>query len=187
MPELRDGEEGLASAPARIALVGYRGSGKSTVAGLLAQRLGWQAVDADDEVERTTGQTIAQIFGEVGEAGFRDREAEVLARLLSLSCHVSATGGGAVLRPENRARLKDAWVVWLMASPEALHARLSEDPHSPTRRPRLATGTPLEEVRSVMAAREPLYREVANLRVLTEHRTPAAIVEEILAQWPPAV
>src|SRR5436190_16207891 len=97
-------------------LVGFRGSGKSTVAGLVAQRLGWQAVDADAVLEALAGKTIRDIFTEEGEAGFRSREEMVLQDLCRRPKHVIATGGGVVLAQSNRELLrKFGKVVWLQA------------------------------------------------------------------------
>src|SRR5689334_2595238 len=89
-----------------IFLIGPRGSGKSTVARLLASRLGWDWVDADVVLERRCACSVRDLFARVGEAGFRDYEAAVLAELCRLRNHVVATGGGVVLRPDNRERLR---------------------------------------------------------------------------------
>src|SRR6516225_5630423 len=89
-------------------LVGYRGTGKTTVARLLAARLGWEWVDADAVLEGRYGRSIRRIFADEGEAGFRDKEAAVLVDLCRGRRQVVATGGGVVLRPENRARLRAA-------------------------------------------------------------------------------
>src|SRR5262245_50146085 len=96
-------------------LIGYRGSGKSNVARLLAENLGWSWADADAVLEQKYGRTIRQIFAEEGEAGFRDKETAVLGDLTQLDKHVVATGGGIVLRPENRAQLRTGKVAWLAA------------------------------------------------------------------------
>ena len=100
----------------RVFLIGYRGSGKTTVARLLAQILGWEWCDADVVLEQRYGQGIYQIFAKEGEAAFRDKEAEVLDGLARLEKHVVATGGGIVLRPENRTKLRSGKVVWLTAA-----------------------------------------------------------------------
>jgi shikimate kinase len=86
-----------------LALIGYRGTGKTTVARLLAARLGWQWFDADVELERQAGKTIKQIFAEGGEAAFRDWEEKIVAQLTAQSNLVIALGGGAILRPQSRA------------------------------------------------------------------------------------
>src|SRR5436305_1450839 len=100
-------------------LVGYRGSGKSTVARLLAERLGWAWVDADDVLEQRAGRPIRAIFADEGEAGFRDRETAVLADLCRLRRHVVATGGGVVLRDNNRDLLRRSGLGgWLAADVE---------------------------------------------------------------------
>ena len=99
-----------------LLLIGYRGTGKTTVARLLAERLGWQWLDADEELERRAGKTIAAIFADEGESAFRDLESQVLADLVQRDRHIIALGGGVVLRPENRALIKQAGtVVWLTA------------------------------------------------------------------------
>src|SRR5688500_16237666 len=97
-----------------LLLIGYRGTGKTTVARLLAERLGWPWLDADDEIERRAGKSIAEIFADGGEAGFRDLESHVLAEIVHRDRHVLALGGGAILRAENRAMIKQSsTVVWL--------------------------------------------------------------------------
>jgi shikimate kinase len=169
------------SGPPLIFLVGYRGTGKTTVGRLLADRLGWGFVDADDRVEAAAGRSIAEIFAAEGEAGFRDREAAVLADLCGLTRHVVATGGGVVLRPENRERLKAGFVAWLTASPEAVWRRLVTDPATAGRRPNLTARGGPEEVRELIVAREPLYRAVADLVVDTQARSPHEAADAILA------
>src|SRR4051812_20716847 len=94
----------------RLFLVGPRGSGKSTVAALLARRLGWGWVDADALLEERAGRTIRDLFAEEGEPGFREREASLLAELCGRARHVIATGGGVVLRPASREAMRRAGV-----------------------------------------------------------------------------
>jgi shikimate kinase len=164
-----------------IALIGPRGSGKTTIARLLAERLGWGWVDADDVLEGRAGRSVRAIFGEAGEAGFRDHESAVLRELCGLKRHVIATGGGAVLREENRALLRaSAWVVWLTADVETLWNRLDGDATSAERRPALLGGG-RAEIAEVLRSREPLYRDCADRVVSTAARTPAEVVADIAA------
>jgi shikimate kinase len=171
--------------PGLIALIGARGSGKSSVARLLAQRLQWEAIDADAVLERRAGKSIKAIFADEGEAGFRDRETTVLGELCGLRNHVLATGGGVVLRSENRDLLRRAWVVWLTADVETLSRRLHADDTTAERRPSLTTGVLAgapEEIAAVLRAREPLYRNCADCVVWTASRSLDDVVAEILSQ-----
>ncbi len=149
-----------------VTLIGYRASGKSSVAPRLAKRLGWSWFDSDVVIEQQAGVSIKDIFQHEGEAGFRKREAEVLAYLLSQTNVVVASGGGAVLSEENRRIIKAAGpVVWLQAPVDVLVRRLGGDQMSTQRRPSL-TGKPIgTEVAEVLAFREPLYQECATLVV----------------------
>src|SRR5262249_41268209 len=143
-------------------LVGYRATGKSTVARLLAERLGWGWVDADDVLERRHGRTIRQIFAEEGEAGVRDKEDAVLEVLCRGERLVVATGGGVVLREANRKRLRAAGrVVWLTADAQTIWGRLQRDPATGERRPTLTVGG-LAEVEELLRVRAPLYAECAH-------------------------
>jgi shikimate kinase len=164
-----------------IFLVGYRGTGKTTVARLLAERLGWGWVDADDVVERRAGMSIRAIFDAEGEAGFRRRESAVLEELCGLRSYVVATGGGVVLDPANRERMRRAGrVVWLTADPETIRRRLEGDRTTAERRPALTTGGPAE-VEELLRAREPLYRACAGAAVETAGRTPEEVADAVLA------
>jgi shikimate kinase len=163
-------------------LIGPRGSGKSTVARLLAERLGWMWLDADDELEKRYGQPIRAIFAAEGEAGFRDKEAVVLADLCRLRRHVIGTGGGVVLRESNRELLRlSGRVVWLTADVETLWQRLQGDYSTAERRPTLTVGG-REEIVEILRLREPLYRNCADLIVETTSRSPAEIADEVL-RW----
>ena len=165
-------------------LIGTRGTGKSTVGRILAARLGWAFADADERIEAAAGMSIADIFAAEGEAGFRDREAAVLAELAALKQHVVATGGGAILRPANRELLRNSgFVAWLTASPEAAFARLQGDPTSAARRPNLTPAGGLEEMRSVLAAREPHYRACAHFAIDTGLLSPETVADAILTAW----
>jgi shikimate kinase len=164
--------------PSIIYLIGYRGTGKSTVARLLAERLGWQWCDADAELERAFGKTIRQIFAEEGEAGFRDKEARVLKELSERTKCVIATGGGVVLRPENREILKRGHVIWLRAEPEVIWSRLQEDATTVERRPNLAQGG-LQEIKDLLAERQPLYEALADESFDTSRQTPEEIAGQV--------
>ena len=174
----------MAQSPLLLFLTGARGTGKSTVGCVLATRLGWTFVDADERLEAVAGKSIAEVFTSEGEAGFRDREAAVLEEICELNQHVIATGGGVVLRPANREQLKRAGlVVWLTASPEAAFARLQGDPTTTSRRPNLTASGGLEELRALMAAREPLYRECADFAIDSAALSPEAVADAILRAW----
>ena len=166
----------------RLFLIGYRCVGKSTVARLVAEHWGWDWIDADAELERIAGKSIRKIFDEEGESSFRARESAVLASLCERERLVIATGGGVVLRPENRERLKSGKVVWLSASGDEIWRRMQADATTGDRRPNLAQGG-LAEVESLLAARDPLYRGCADVRVETADRTPAEIVLGIVSTF----
>ncbi len=143
-----------------IFLVGMPGAGKTTVGRQLARRLQRVFIDADHEIEARTGVRIPLIFDIEGEQGFRDREAKVIAELANESNLIVATGGGAVLRPENRAALKQGGtVVYLHAAPRLLFERPRLDPN----RPLLQVADPMQKIEELFAQRDPLYREVADL------------------------
>src|SRR3990172_726288 len=168
--------------PRNIFLIGYRGTGKSTVAQQLARQLGWDWADVDDQIERRAGKTIAAIFAEDGEAVFRELEAKVLADYCEGERQVVALGGGTVVRPANREAIRQAGaVVWLTASVETLAARLAADPTTADRRPDLTNLGGRSEIEAVLAERTPFYRECANLAVDTEGKEPAEVVQEIIA------
>ncbi|HEV3263561.1 MAG TPA: shikimate kinase [Gemmataceae bacterium] len=169
--------------PSSLFLIGYRGTGKTTVAGLLAERLGWQWADADQVLEARGGRNIRRIFAEEGEAAFRLMEAAVLEELCRLRRHVIATGGGVVLREANREQLRAAGrVVWLTADAATLWQRLRQDTTTTQRRPDLTVGG-LAEIEQLLAAREPLYHACADLRVDTTCLTAVEAARAILAHW----
>ena len=169
--------------PTRLFLIGYRGTGKTTVGPRLAAALGWEFLDADERIEALTGKTIADIFATEGESGFRDRESAVLAELCQEDNRVIATGGGVVLRPVNRELLATAgYVAWLTASPETIWQRMQSDPTTAARRPNLTTGG-FAEVVNLLAVREPLYRQVAHGTFPTEERPADVVADAILAAW----
>ncbi len=139
-------------------LVGLPGAGKSTLGRQLARRLGKTFIDADAELERKLGVTIATIFEIEGEASFRDREEAALIELAAMTNIVLATGGGVVIRAANRDRLRaNGTVVYLHAPPETLRERTRRSRH----RPLLNTADPGARLIELYTARDPLYREVA--------------------------
>lgn len=165
-----------------IFLIGYRGSGKTTVARELAARIGFDAVDSDDIVEHAAGKTIAAIFAEDGEAAFRDLETQVVYQLCKRRRTVVALGGGAVLREENRQAIGAAGrVVWLTASVGTIFKRIGDDPKTAGRRPNLTAEGGQAEVEALLKVRVPLYRECATLVVDTEGKTAAEVAGEIAA------
>lgn len=168
----------------RILLVGNRGAGKSTAGRLLAAHLGWQFIDADDLIEQRAGRSIAEIIGKESESGFRRREAELLKELVQIDRCVVATGGGVVLAPENRELLADSgFCVWLTCEPATARDRIADDPASHSRRPALTPLSDLDEIRALTAAREPLYAEVADVRIDTANKSPDEVVFAILSAW----
>jgi shikimate kinase len=145
-----------------IYLVGMPGAGKTTVGRQLAKRMQRSFVDADHEIETRTGVRIPLIFDIEGEQGFRARESGVIAELAAASDLVVATGGGAVLRPENRTALKQGGtVIYLHVAPRLLFERTRLD-HN---RPLLQVDDPRQKIDELFAQRDPLYREVADIVV----------------------
>jgi shikimate kinase len=160
-----------------VYLVGMMGAGKTTVGRLLARRLKLRFIDADHELERRCGVKVPLIFDIEGEAGFRAREAQLLAELTALDGVVLGTGGGAVLAEENRRRLAErGTVVYLRATPEDLYERVKHDRN----RPLLATADPLVRLRELHAQRDPLYRSIADLVVDTGRQTVLALARELI-------
>jgi shikimate kinase len=140
-------------------LVGLPGAGKSTLGRQIARRLDKRFVDADAELEHRLGVSIPTIFEIEGEAGFRDREEATLAELTQLTGVVLSTGGGAVLRPDNRTRLKEnGTVIYLHADPATLWERVRHNRN----RPLLQTTDPRARLVSLYTERDALYREVAD-------------------------
>lgn len=172
------------SAP--VALIGYRGTGKTSVARELARLTQWDWIDADVEIERRAGKSIAAVFAEEGESAFRDLESAVLADLCRRSNIVLACGGGAVLREANRQILTTCRaVVWLTASAATLERRLATDPTTAGRRPNLTNQGGRTEIEALLAQRQPIYRACATLEVDTEDKEPAPIAAEIVAALGP--
>lgn len=169
----------------KIILVGYRATGKSAVAALLAERLDIPAVDSDVLIEQQAGKTIARIFADEGERGFRLREEETVAEILdSPEPLVFATGGGVPTREANRRRIQmsGAYVVWLTARPETILARLVNDEKSVANRPALTALPPEDEIRAVLEQRTDFYRVLADLTISTDDIAPEEIAWIILQE-----
>lgn len=159
-----------------IFLVGLMGAGKTSVGRMLAKRMNKDFYDADAEIERSTGVKISVIFDIEGEAGFRGREEKMIEKLTALRNIVLATGGGAVLSPANRARLRAAGrIIYLRATPEDLWRRTRRDRN----RPLLQTGNPLTRLRELHAQRDPLYHEIADLIVDTGSQNVSVLTSHI--------
>ena len=171
-----------------ITLIGYRGCGKSTVANALADAIGWKSVDADVELEQRAGRSIREIFVTDGESEFRRLEFELLEELLQRDRLVLAAGGGAILNPETRKRMRKAGpVIWLMASAETLYRRISGDATTQQRRPNLTSDGGYTEVVRLLKQRRPLYRETATITCDAESQSPEQIVGQLLQQIEPLI
>ena len=162
--------------PPRVLLIGMMGAGKTTTGRLLAGRLGWTYLDSDDEIERSTGRTVPQIWKEDGEPAFRVEESRVLAEACAGSTpSVVSVAGGAVLDPGNRDIIRHGGlVVWLRAEVETLAARVG----SGAGRPLLEKG-PAEALARLSRQREPVYAELAQLTFDVDRMTPTRVVQAI--------
>jgi shikimate kinase len=169
-----------------LALIGYRGTGKSTVGRIVADRLNRRFLDADLEIEARAGRSIRSIFAEWGETVFRDWEQQTLAELTSAFADaVVATGGGVVLREINRRQIRNfGFVVWLRADPSELARRLESDGRGLAERPPLTSAGTLTEIAQVLEVRIPLYQELADLVIETGDKTPDEVAAAILGYWP---
>ncbi|WP_437188208.1 shikimate kinase [Planctomicrobium sp. SH668] len=166
-----------------ITIIGYRGTGKTTVGAELAQRLGWEYIDTDPQIEARAGKSIKNIFAEDGEPAFRDLERQEIARHLGRGDVVLSVGGGAILCEKNRRLMREAGkVIWLVAEVSTIAARLQGDPTTADRRPTLTGTDPYSEIVEVLNRRKPLYEAAASHVIDTEGRLPEAIVDEILRQ-----
>jgi shikimate kinase len=165
--------------PPLVFLIGYRGSGKSTVARLLAGKLSWQALDMDAEIEARQGKSIRQIFAEEGEPAFRRLESNLLHEVCSLRNQVIATGGGIILDRNNRERLQaSGLVIYLTGQPATLWNRILQDATTAERRPDLTVGG-LAEVEQVLSERENLYQQCANFMVPVDDRSPEELTDTL--------
>jgi shikimate kinase len=162
---------------ARILLVGMMGAGKTTTGRLVAEKLGWDYLDSDVEVEKKTGLTVPALFARDGEVAFRDAEAEVLrAACARTEPVVVSVAGGAVLRPETRDLLRASGrVIWLRARPATLAARVGDGVGRP-----LLEGDPGAALLALDAVRRPLYAEVADETIDVDDLSPEEVGARIL-------
>jgi len=160
-----------------LILIGFMGTGKTTVGRLVADALGFRFTDTDAEIEAEAGCSIPEIFAAEGEAGFRTREREVLRRVLEQPGQVVSTGGGIVLREENRKDLRSGGTCfWLSALPDTIWSRVKTETH----RPLLRNADPEGTIRRMLADREALYRDTAHHECATDGRSPGDIAAGIL-------
>lgn len=163
--------------PRTVALVGLMGVGKTTIGRRLADAFALPFVDADEEIEKAAGQSIADIFARYGEQGFRDGEQRVIARLLDDPVQILATGGGALTHALTRERLKaKAITVWLKTDLDVLARRVANRPH----RPLLKDRNPMDVLKDHAKARYPLY-EIADVTVDTGDQSHGRAVETVIA------
>ena len=169
-------------------LTGYRGCGKSTLSRLLGRRLERPFIDTDEMIETQAGMSIASIFANDGENGFRDLESNVLVEISQRpEPLVVALGGGAILRSMNRELIcQSGWVAWLKASPQTLAERIATDTTTNARRPALSKLGVLDEIEMVLADRTPIYQSVANASFSSDGVELEQLADEIFrgyVQW----
>lgn len=166
-----------------IVLIGYRGTGKSTVTSMLAESLGWNSISTDAQIIQHAKLSIPEIVSQFGWEYFRNLEVEICQNLTTKDQLVIDTGGGAILRGENvEAFQSNGTLIWLQADVSTILQRISGD----TQRPSLQNGrTFLEEIKDVLRERTPKYQAVADHSIATDQLSPEQVVEKILSlhQW----
>ncbi len=162
-----------------LALIGFMGTGKSSVGRLAAEALQFHFVDTDEMIETVCGMSIEEIFRSQGEPAFRHMERQAVETLTQRERTIIATGGGLVMDPANMASLKThALVVCLWAPPEVIWERVQNQTH----RPLLKTADPEAKIRELFAVRDPLYRQ-ADVLIQTHHRSPKEVLQQVLLQF----
>ena len=167
-----------------IYLIGLMGVGKTTIGKQLARALQWPFYDSDKVIESSTGTDIPTIFSYEGEEGFRQREQAIIQELTGLQGVVMATGGGAIIKPENREALKQTgFVVYLHCSIDKILYRTRHD----TQRPLLRTDNPRQRLQTLFQQREPLYMECADFKIDSGVIPGKIVVKTILQQYQAAL
>jgi shikimate kinase len=162
-----------------LALVGFMGTGKSSVGRIAAEHLRYDFIDTDEWIENQTGKTIAEIFAQNGETAFRQLEADTARALASRRNIVISAGGGLILNPDNLASLKThALVICLWASPETIWERVREQTH----RPLIQTADPLAAIRKLLEERSAAYHQ-ADAMIHTGFRAPKEVAQQVLHQF----
>lgn len=179
-------------------LIGYRGSGKTTVARQVAMELNRELLDTDHELERQTGRSIAEIFQQQGEPRFRLLEKQLVHCFRADQNRVVSLGGGTVLDPDNRHWLRQTGkLVWLQAAPLTLWERIAADPNTQRQRPALTTpdtssnsrdsnagvGGGLSEIETVLQQRAPIYAECSDFSIQVDRLTPAQVALAVIEWW----
>lgn len=159
----------------QVFLIGYRATGKTTVAKKVSEIIGWDFVDVDAEIERLTSRKITDIFKNDGEDKFREIESEVLKTLSKLDKTVFSTGGGIILLEKNREIIKEGFVVLLEASIQTIMKRMMED----NSRPPLTNLTLEEEIQKTLSQRQPIYNQMYHLKIVNENVSPETIANLI--------
>jgi len=165
-----------------LVLIGYRGTGKTTIGCILAARLGWPLVDTDTLIQERAGKSIKEIVASAGWPEFRRLECETIAEVAAADRQVVSAGGGAILDAANREALRASGrVVWLTAAPETIWQRLQTDPKTAAERPNLTEGGGAPEVRKVLGERRAAYQAACHYRVATDECSPDESADRILA------
>lgn len=160
-----------------IYLIGFMGTGKSTISKKLAQKLNLHTIEMDAEIERRNSMKISEMFEKHGEPYFRDLETQLLEEIAQTEPCIISCGGGAVLRPENVALMKASGLIVLLdAKPETIYDRVKGS----TERPILNNNMSVEFIGELMAKREAVYRQSCDAAVATDDRSPMEIADEIL-------
>jgi shikimate kinase len=165
-----------------IYLIGYRCCGKTSVGKALSGFLAWPFLDTDAQVVRKAGMAITEMVSRKGWEAFRDLEKSVIGQTRLLNRHVIATGGGVILNPDNVRTMQEAGqVIWLKASPQTVRTRMATDPETHIQRPGLTPIGSMNEIETVMSARQPLYEKATHLQLDTDMLDVDAICHKIIA------